>query len=290
MRIHLYGRVSTDHQDNSATSQRLRLIDWAEKQGHEVGGVYIDQDVSGGTLLRLRPQGKLLFSAVQPGDGVAFTKVDRCFRSVADAATVIADWRERGIAVFIIDLGIDVTTPAGELFFNQLACFAQFERSMISQRVRECWAFLKQHQRPYSTARPYGWKRRKRADGKPEYIPCREEREIGILALDLRRAGRSYDDVAIYLMRNDIRKPVLVHAKRKGRATSPYYTGTEISRLLSAAEAGFPRTLLGDAPKPVPARLRRGRERRALMLAREEVAAARTDQQQTACPRPATGQ
>lgn len=278
MRLHLYGRVSTDHQDNSATSQRLRLVDWAEKQGHEVAGVYIDADVSGGTLLRLRPQGRLLWDAVRPGEGVAFTKVDRCFRSVADAATVIDDWRKRNISVVIIDLGIDVTTPAGELFFNQLAAFAQFERSMISQRVKECWAFLRSQQRPYSTARPYGWKRRKRPDGRPEYVPCREEREIGILALDLRRAGRSFEDVAMYLLRNNVRKPVITHSNRKGRAAHPHYSATEVSRLISAAAAGFPKTPPAAGLATVPARLLRGSERRALRLARAEAAQTRSDQ------------
>jgi DNA invertase Pin-like site-specific DNA recombinase len=47
---------------------------------------------------------------------------------VADASATVQIWQQRGIRAIIMDLGIDLATPAGRMFFHQLASFAEFER------------------------------------------------------------------------------------------------------------------------------------------------------------------
>lgn len=48
--------------------------------------------------------------------------------------------RKRGWALVALDLGVDTTTPSGEMMANVLAVFAQFERRLIGQRTREALA------------------------------------------------------------------------------------------------------------------------------------------------------
>lgn len=133
-----YARVSTDKQENSADAQSDRLYAYARSVNMEFGGLFVDEDQSASKIqFQHRKQGRLLWDKLQPGDVVAFTKIDRVFRSMADAATTLAKWKSLGVGVRFLDMGIDVSTPHGELFFNQLAAFAQYESQMIGQRVRE---------------------------------------------------------------------------------------------------------------------------------------------------------
>ena len=81
-----YARVSTNDQATSAECQAARLREFAAGKGLRLE-LYVDEDVSGAMPLKARPAGKRLWDALTTGDTVAFTKVDRCFRSMADAAT-----------------------------------------------------------------------------------------------------------------------------------------------------------------------------------------------------------
>lgn len=224
-----YGRVSTDRQENSADAQGERLTAYAERSGLEVGGVYVDSDVSAAKVpLNRRPQGKLLWDQLDRGDVVVCTKLDRCFRSMADAAATMAVWKSLGVEVRFLDLGIDVSTPAGELFFNQLAAFAQYESQIIGQRQREINAYLKQQGRPRGNARPFGWVRHKDA-----FVHCAEERETGALVLRMRGEGASFPAVATYLARRH-KKPV------KTGKSQGYYSLCDVWMLHRAASAGYP--------------------------------------------------
>jgi DNA invertase Pin-like site-specific DNA recombinase len=64
-------------------------------------------------------------------------KLDRLSRSLLDFANLMAAARTEGWALVALDLGVDMTTPAGEMIANVLASLAQFERRLIGQRKRE---------------------------------------------------------------------------------------------------------------------------------------------------------
>jgi putative DNA-invertase from lambdoid prophage Rac len=234
-RLLAYGRVSTDDQATSAEAQAVRLREFAERSGMELGGVFIDEDVSGAKPLQHRPQGRMLWDMVRPGDAVAFTKVDRCFRSLADAANTLQTWKNVGVAVHILDLGIDVSTPAGELFFSQLAAFAQFERAMIGQRIREAMGHLKRNGRPYSSTRPLGWVRSGDA-----WAPCEAERRLGERVVELRAAGATWAGIARTFAVEGVSKPGKARQARAGRGRGLWYLESDIRRLWKAASAGFP--------------------------------------------------
>ncbi|MCU1520397.1 MAG: Resolvase domain protein [Arthrobacter sp.] len=71
------------------------------------------------------------------------TKMDRMARSTKNAADIIETAQNQGWNLVMLDVAIDLTTPAGEAMANMLATFAQFERRMISQRMKEALAARK---------------------------------------------------------------------------------------------------------------------------------------------------
>jgi DNA invertase Pin-like site-specific DNA recombinase len=226
-----YARVSTDKQEDSADDQAIRLREYAERTGAEFGGVFVDEDQSASKIrFSHRKQGRVLWDKLQPGDRVVFTKSDRAFRSVLDAVTTVARWKSLGIGAIFLDTGIDITTPAGELFFNQMSAFAQFESQMIGQRQKESIAYRKKAGRPYGKLRPFGWVSKDKA-----FVPCKAEREIGDLVVAMRDEGKSFSAIALHLCKRELRKP----ANTKG--VRGYYGLTDITYLHRAAEAGYPR-------------------------------------------------
>ena len=70
-------------------------------------------------------------------------KLDRLSRSLLDFASLMEDARREGWALVILDLGVDTTTPSGEMIANVMATFAQFERRLIGQRTKDALAVKK---------------------------------------------------------------------------------------------------------------------------------------------------
>ena len=75
-----------------------------------------------------------LLAALQPGDELWITKIDRLARSIRDLANMVADLKARGVALKALDQNIDTSTPAGRAFCSMLGIFAEFEREMIRER------------------------------------------------------------------------------------------------------------------------------------------------------------
>jgi len=79
---------------------------------------------------------------LEMGDAQALVarKRDSPARSLLDLACLLASAQKRGWALVALDCALDTTTPAGEAVVNVLASFAQFERGLISQRIRQALA------------------------------------------------------------------------------------------------------------------------------------------------------
>lgn len=91
-------------------------------------------------------------------------------------------------------------------------------------------AHLREAGRPVGTLRPFGWVAKDK-----QFIPCKEEREIGMLVVDMREQGKSFAAIALHLCKKEMRKP----ANKKG--ARGYYGLTDITYLHRAALAGYPR-------------------------------------------------
>lgn len=95
-----------------------------------------------GRRLDGRPGLSAALGVVEGGgaNGLVVAKLDRLSRSLLDAATLIERSRRRGWALIALDLGVDTTTPAGELVASVMAAVAQWERRAIGERTREALA------------------------------------------------------------------------------------------------------------------------------------------------------
>lgn len=74
---------------------------------------------------------------VRSGDTLVVTKLDRLARSVTHLGSIITALEAKGVALRIVNLGVDTSTPTGKLMLNVLGGVAQFEREMMLERQRE---------------------------------------------------------------------------------------------------------------------------------------------------------
>lgn len=134
-RVALYVRVSTadQHTDN----QRIELEAVAERHGWQVTHVYEDAGISGAKGRTHRPGLDALMKTVarREVDMVAAWSVDRLGRSLPDLLDVLRDLHAKGVDLFLHQQGLDTSTPSGRAMFQMLGVFAEFERSMIRERV-----------------------------------------------------------------------------------------------------------------------------------------------------------
>ena len=235
--LYLYARVSTDKQENGREAQVAKLVDWTKAKGLGDHVLFVDEDVSAfSTPLQHRAEGRKLWDALRPGDTVVMTKVDRGFRSWADAANTHATWLKLGVHLRFADLDIDLATPQGELFFSQIVAFSQYESRMHGQRKREVYAHKRASGLPYNSLRPYGWVQTKDKAGRlAGWEVSAKERATGDRVLRMREAGVSLWKIASTLACEGVKKP-------QGRKTSSgYYHVQDILMLARAAKAGYPR-------------------------------------------------
>ncbi len=136
VRVALYLRVSTGGQ--SVEMQRHELEAAAATRGWSVVAVYADEGISGAKGRAGRPQLDLMLKdAVRRRFDVAMVwAVDRLGRSLPDLVASMQELHGAKVDLFILQQGLDTTTPAGRAMFGMLGVFSEFERSMIQSRVK----------------------------------------------------------------------------------------------------------------------------------------------------------
>ena len=135
-RIAIYTRVSTDNQTTENQERELRAV--AKRQGWQVVKVYTDHGVSGAKGRDQRPAFKEMYedAARREFDMVAAWSVDRLGRSLQDLVGFLSELHALKIDLFLHQQGIDTTTPAGKAMFQMMGVFAEFERTMIRDRIK----------------------------------------------------------------------------------------------------------------------------------------------------------
>lgn len=84
-----------------------------------------------------RPIYQQVISQLERGDVLVVWDLDRAYRSSREALNEIDRLQARGVAIRIVNLDIDTTTPAGLFVFTLMAALATFERHTLSQRTKE---------------------------------------------------------------------------------------------------------------------------------------------------------
>ena len=118
---------------------------------------YDDSGYSGGTLRR--PGLERLRADIRAGriDLVVVYKVDRLTRSLRDFAVLVSELEEARAAFVAVTQSIDTSTSTGRLMLNVLLSFAQFEREMTGDRLRDVTARARSEGRWTGGPRPYGY-------------------------------------------------------------------------------------------------------------------------------------
>jgi DNA invertase Pin-like site-specific DNA recombinase len=142
-----YVRVSTEEQADSGLgleAQRAAIRAECTRRGWELATIYEDAGASGKSL-KGRPALAEALSALETGQAAALVvaKLDRLSRSLLDFAGLMVLAQAQHWNLVALDLGIDLSTPAGEFMANVMASAAQWERRIISQRTRDSLAVVK---------------------------------------------------------------------------------------------------------------------------------------------------
>jgi site-specific DNA recombinase len=139
MRVVIYIRVSTTEQAEegySIRAQRSLLIEYAKANGYEVTEIYIDEGLSAKDMNR--PQLKRLLADAKSGmfDAVLVYKLDRFTRSARDLYDMLDMLAQYKVGFISKQERFDTTSAMGRLMIGVIAVIAQFERELISERVR----------------------------------------------------------------------------------------------------------------------------------------------------------
>ena len=135
-KVVIYGRVSTDKQTVQNQLEELREV--SRRNGWEVVEEYLDKGLSGSLGRNGRPSFDRLLKDVnrKKFDGILVWSIDRLGRSLQDLVSFLNDVQSKNIDLYIHQQGLDTSTPTGKMMFQMCGVFAEFERSMIRERVK----------------------------------------------------------------------------------------------------------------------------------------------------------
>ena len=139
-RVVSYLRVSTSDQAESGAglaAQREAIEQECRRRGWELVTIY--EDTASGKSMNGRPQLRAALAELAAGnaDVLMSSKLDRLSRSAVDFGQLLERARREGWMVVVLDLGVDTSTPAGELVAGVMVQVAQFERRRIGERTAD---------------------------------------------------------------------------------------------------------------------------------------------------------
>lgn len=137
----LYLRVSTEKQateGNSMDAQREKLTDYCKAMQWHVceGHIYEDSGISGKSADNRPALQKMLQAAKEKKiQRIVVTKFDRLARNVKDLMDIMDTLNKVGCALVLLDINVDTGTPTGKLIAGIMGQLAEWERSLIGERV-----------------------------------------------------------------------------------------------------------------------------------------------------------
>lgn len=230
MTVWAYARVSSVEQaaeDRSSLDVQLKVCDAATTIAKLPAPTpVIDPGVSGSIPLAERPGGGKMISALQPGDVIIAAKLDRLFRSAADALNNVESMKARGVKLILVDIGTEPVTESAvaKMFLGILASVAEFEKNRILDRMATGRIEKRKSGGHIGGQPPYGF--RKVGAGKSARLePDPEERAIIEQARQMRDGGASLRSIGTRLAKSGIRS-------RTGEVFAPI----QIKRMLAQSE------------------------------------------------------
>lgn len=133
MNVVAYTRVSTDKQDLEVQLEEIRQF--VAQHGWALVATYSDV-ASGAREDRSDFRRVLADAARRKFDAVIVQRFDRAARSVKQLVDTLEHLRGCRVAFISLKEDVDTSTPAGELIFHVMAAIGQFERALITDRIR----------------------------------------------------------------------------------------------------------------------------------------------------------
>ena len=154
----IYSRVSTDRQ--TTENQKFKLLQYAK-----VNNLNFDLYDEVESTRKTRPVKQNLLQRIRNGEykEVIVYKLDRWARSSRELILEIQELTDKGVGFISLSDNLDFSTASGRLHFQILSAFAEFERSLISERTKEALNRLKNQD--IKLGRPKGSK-----DSKPRSV------------------------------------------------------------------------------------------------------------------------
>lgn len=185
-----YLRVSTREQADSGLgldAQRAAITAEADRRGW-TARFLVDDGYTAANLHRPAVREALQALASGEAQALVVAKVDRLARSMPDFAGLMLRAEKQRWSIVALDLGVDMTTPAGEFMAHVVAAAAQYERRLIADRTRDAMA-----------------------EAKARGVHCGRERMTppGVVARVMaeREAGRSFNAIALGLDADGVPTP-----------------------------------------------------------------------------------
>lgn len=134
-KVGIYARVSTLDRGQDPENQLVVLRELAERRDFEVVGEFIDR-ASGTTEDRTQYKKLMECARRRELDVVLVWRYDRFARSLPALVNALEEFNSLGVVFLSYQEQIDTTSPQGKLFFGIVSSMAEFESSLISERVR----------------------------------------------------------------------------------------------------------------------------------------------------------
>lgn len=132
-RFAIYARVSTQEQDPGMQLSELRA--YAQARGFAVLSEFVDRE-SGAKESRPALDELMRLARGRKVDGVLVWKFDRFGRSTRHLITTLHEFQDLGVDFVSLTEQFDTSSPTGKVLFTMASAFAEFERSLISERVK----------------------------------------------------------------------------------------------------------------------------------------------------------
>jgi len=158
-KVILYRRVSSARQveGESLDAQHAKLMDWAEREGHEVIADLCDAGISGATMIGRPGATEALTLAVRHKAIIAVSSLSRWGRSTGEVITTCEALTKAGAGLVSLAESFDLRSSVGRLLLAILAAVATWELETTRERTVMTLAHMRREGRRISGHPPFGW-------------------------------------------------------------------------------------------------------------------------------------
>lgn len=159
MKAYGYCRVSTTGQQEEGVSlshQQARITAWANANGHELAGLFVE--TGSGSTADNRPELQKVMAAVCKAKGVLVVySLSRFSRSVKDTLNLTEQLDKADAHLASLSESIDTSSAVGRMVFKMLSTLNEFERDVLAERTRNALGHMRRQNRRISSRIPFGY-------------------------------------------------------------------------------------------------------------------------------------